>query len=83
MRANLKGSISQIFNRCQIKNESSICKDPLIKVMSIQGFDANSLYLSRTTMEMPRGAPRVYRCNKQKNVMVLRKISDMSENQTA
>ena len=74
MRANLKGGISQFFNQCQIKNESSIRKGPLIKVLSIQGFDANSLYLSCTAMEMSTGVPRVYWFNEQKNVMVVGKF---------
>ena len=56
MRLNSNGGISQVFNRCQIKNESCIRGNPLIKVQSIQGFDANALYLSVIAMEMPMGA---------------------------
>ena len=66
MRVNLMGGICQIFNRCQIKTESPIHKDLLIKVISIQDFDANSLYLSCTAMDLPMGVPCVYCLNEQK-----------------
>ena len=55
MRLNSNGGISQVFNHCQIKNESCIHGNPSIKVLSIQGFDANALYLSCTGMDMPMG----------------------------
>ena len=39
MRLKLNGGLSKIFYRCQIKNESSICGSPSIKVLSVQGYD--------------------------------------------
>ena len=76
MRLNSNGEISQVFNHCQIKNESCILGNLLIKVESFQ--DANALYLSATAMEMHMGAPRVYRFNEKINKLELGHLSGVS-----
>ena len=53
----------------------------MIKVQSIQGFDANVLYLSCTGMDMPTGVPRVYRFNEKLNKLELGHLSSVSEKQ--
>ena len=66
MRANLTGGLSNVFHRCQIKDETPIRNNPNHLVKRVVGYDANALYLSCTGKEMPTGMPRVYRFDKEK-----------------